>query len=224
MRQQLDHSTSFWCTNATNCDTSSASCLWRQWSYKFRSSMSVGLKSLTVTKKENYWYLLTWNWVTIRRIYWRVSTCQAVCMQRNAWHEFRAVDWQTPFLHEMILWQGRKKRRYSPFKRDVVKGKLNNGQKSSQKSSWPAATADVIASKRMIRCSQPEDVYWLLHAKLLLVDRSVSYIENPAVVHQPQPSPLTTGLSNLQRPVSLITPPPVDCWSNNASGVEWVVS
>jgi len=47
---------------------------------------------------------------------------------------------------------------------DVVKAELNIGQKPSEKSSCPAATADIIASKRTSRSSKPEIVYRLSDA------------------------------------------------------------
>jgi len=94
--------------------------------------------------------------------------------------------------------------------RDVVKAELNIGQKPSEKYSWPAATADVVASKRTNRSSKPEVIYRLSDASLLVADRSVIDIASPAVTHQPRASPLTTSLPNLQRPISPTTPQSVD--------------
>jgi len=93
--------------------------------------------------------------------------------------------------------------------RDVVKAELNIGQKPSEKSSWPAATSDVIASKRT-KNSKPEVVYRLSDASLLVADRIVTDIASPAVIHQPRASPLATSLPNLQRPISPTTPQSVD--------------
>ena len=94
--------------------------------------------------------------------------------------------------------------------RDVVKAELNIGQKPSEKSSWPATTADVVDSKRTNRSSKPEVVYRLSDASLLVADRSVTDIASPAVIHQPRASPLTTSLPNLQRPISPTAPQSVD--------------
>ena len=71
------------------------------------------------------------------------------------------------------------------------------------------STADVIASKWTNRSSKPENVYWLPHTNLLIVDHSVSDISSPAdtndKLHQ---LPLVYQIyKDLFVP---ITPPPVD--------------